>query len=180
MVWEYLIRQYRFIPTILFIAFFVLACIGAVFFILKNGTKSGIRKTLGLILIEYIALLFCSTVIFRNPYHNNCGHNFLPLWSYLEILNGNKELVIVNVMNIIVFVPIGMLLTSSLKNISCRNALLAGFCVSISIESFQCLLDSGFVELDDVLHNTFGSLLGYLLVKISRSVKTSENIRLII
>ncbi|MCD7990469.1 MAG: VanZ family protein [Clostridia bacterium] len=38
---------------------------------------------------------------------------------------------------------------------------MVGFGFSAAIEMFQVLLDRGLGELDDVLHNTWGSLMGY-------------------
>lgn len=55
-------------------------CLGLVVFIAWKGFKSGLRYSAALLLIEYIFLLFCSTVIFRPTgearqydFHPFCG-----------------------------------------------------------------------------------------------------------
>jgi len=49
-------------------------------------------------------------------------------------------------------------------------ALLIGCSISISIEVLQLCFMKGFSELDDVMHNTVGCFVGYMLVKISRFI----------
>ena len=72
-------------------------------------------------------------------------------------------------MNVIVFIPVGMILGSLLRvKGSCLIVLLIGCGISVTIESLQFFLMRGFSELDDVMHNTFGFILGYILVKGSR------------
>lgn len=44
-------------------------------------------------------------------------------------------------------------------------ALAMGLCISGSIEGMQYFLKRGFSEVDDVMYNTVGYILGYMLVK---------------
>ena len=62
--------------------------------------------------IEYIFLLFCSTVIFR-PIGETRQYDFPPFWSY-----DRPELLVENIMNVIVFIPIGLLLGSVFKQVT--------------------------------------------------------------
>ena len=71
-------------------------------------------------------------------------------------------------MNVIVFIPIGILLGITFKQMTWWKALLIGCCISISIESLQFWFMKGFSELDDVMHNTMGCLIGWCMVKGSR------------
>ena len=43
------------------------------------------------------------------------------------------------------------------------KVILFGFGISVSIEAMQFFFKKGFAEFDDVMHNTLGCLLGYLL-----------------
>ena len=43
-------------------------------------------------------------------------------------------------------------------------ALMIGMGISVSIEAMQYFFHRGFAETDDVMHNTLGCILGYLLV----------------
>ena len=52
-----------------------------------------------------------------------------------------------------------------------RKALLValmGCGISVTIEALQFFFMRGFSEVDDVMHNTIGCILGYILVKGSR------------
>ena len=72
-------------------------------------------------------------------------------------------------MNVVVFIPVGMILGSLLRvKGSWLVALLIGCSISITIEALQFWFMKGFSEVDDVMHNTFGCILGYILVKGSR------------
>ncbi len=48
------------------------------------------------------------------------------------------------------------------------KALLVSCGISVTIEALQFLFMRGFSEVDDVMHNTLGCILGYMLVKGSR------------
>ena len=78
-------------------------------------------------------------------------------------------------MNVIVFIPLGMILGSLLRgkgslsrNGSWLMVAIIGCGLSVAIEALQFLFKRGFSEVDDVMHNTFGCILGYILVKGSR------------
>lgn len=68
-------------------------------------------------------------------------------------------------MNVVVFVPVGMLLGMTFRSIKCWQVLAAGCLISVSIEIMQFLFNRGFAETDDVMHNTLGCMAGYMLVK---------------
>lgn len=72
-------------------------------------------------------------------------------------------------MNVIVFIPVGMILGSLLRvKGSWLVALLIGFSISVTIEALQFCFLKGFSEVDDVMHNTTGCILGYILIQGSR------------
>ena len=69
-------------------------------------------------------------------------------------------------MNVIVFIPVGMILGSLLRvKGSWLVALLIGCSISITIEALQFCCMKGFSEVDDVMHNTVGCLIGYCITK---------------
>ena len=84
-------------------------CLGVVFFIAFKGVRTGLRWSSVLLLIEYIFLLFCSTVIFRTAGATR-RYDFHPFWSY-----SRPDLLLENIMNVIVFIPVGMILGSRFK-----------------------------------------------------------------
>ena len=72
--------------------------------------------------------------------------------------------------NIIMFIPIGLLLAPIVGWWS----VLIGFLFSLTIESGQLLFKCGFSELDDVIHNTIGVILGCSLYKIIAVIAGGE------
>ena len=54
------------------------------------------------------------------------------------------------------------------KSMTWLMVVIIGCGISVTIESLQFLFMRGFSELDDVMHNTLGCILGYILVKGSR------------
>ena len=135
-------------------------CLGLVVFIAWKGFKTGLRYSATLLLIEYVFLLFCSTVIFRTVSATR-QYDFHPFWSY-----NRPELLMENIMNVIVFIPVGILLGITFKQMTWWKALLIGCSISITIEALQFYFMKGFSELDDVMHNTVGCIMGYIIYSI--------------
>ena len=75
------------IPHVVFEGLTSIICIGMVVFIAWKGWKTGFRYSAALLLLEYIFLLFCSTVIFRVASQSRT-YDFHPLWSYKAIQDG--------------------------------------------------------------------------------------------
>ena len=171
---QYIISLYKDIPQEVYEGLLSVFCLGVVLFIAFKGLRTGFRWSSVLLLIEYIFLLFCSTVIFR-PTGETRQYDFHPFWSY-----DRPELLVENIMNVIVFIPVGMILGSLLRvkgswskygswfkvNGSWLIVLLIGCSISITIEALQFCFLKGFSEVDDVMHNTVGCIMGYIIYSI--------------
>lgn len=164
---DYALSLVHAIPYSIYEGIASISCLGLVVFIAWKGFKTGLWYSAALLLIEYIFLLFCSTVIFRTTGEVR-QYDFHPFWSYQAIQDGREDLLAENIMNVVVFVPVGLLLGIAFKQMTWWKALLIGCGISVSIESLQFFLMRGFSELDDVMRNTLGCILGYILVKGSR------------
>ena len=169
----YVINLYKDVPTDVYEDLLSIFCIGAILLIAFRGIRKGWKYVVGLFLVEYVFLIFCATVIFRQ-HVETVGHNFNLFWSYEAIENGRKDLIAENIMNVVVFVPVGALLgivsTQRKKGDggwkigwALALALGVGFCISVSIEALQYFLKRGFSEFDDVFHNTVGCLIGFMI-----------------
>lgn len=155
---QYIISLYQDIPQEVYEGLMSVFCMGLVVFIAWKGLKTGLRYSAALLLIEYIFLLFCSTVIFRSTGETR-QYDFHPFWSY-----SRPELLVENIMNVVVFIPVGMILGSWLRvKGSCLIVLLIGCSISVTIEALQFCFMKGFSEVDDVMHNTVGCLIGYVM-----------------
>ncbi len=147
------------IPQSVYLLIALFTCVGLIFILLKK--KNGWMLFAKMLLVEYVALLYCSTVIFRT-YNPEQTHNFTPFWSYVEIYNGDYTVQLPEkVMNLVVFLPVGLLLGLGTRTIKWWQVLLAGCLISVSIETMQFFLKRGFAEFDDVFHNTIGCVVGY-------------------
>jgi glycopeptide antibiotics resistance protein len=168
---QYVINLYQDVPTEVYEGLLSVFCLGTVGLFVFFGWKRGWRKVAGLLLAEYVFLIYSSTVICRIIAEGGAGHNFVPFWSYEAINNGRDDLIAENIMNVVVFVPIGLLMgLITLKKLKLFKAgLLAlgiGLFVSVSIEMLQFFLKCGFSEFDDIMHNTLGCLIGFGVYKL--------------
>ena len=172
---EYVISLYRDIPMAVYEGLLSVLCLGVVFIIVCYGLKRRLKWIAGLLSVEYIFLIFCSTVIYRKGYEG-AGYELSPFWSYTAIQEGRVELLTENIMNVVVFVPVGMLLCMAFKQMTWWKVLLVGCSISAVIELLQFFLMRGFSELDDVMHNTLGCLIGFGIISILRIIfKTRYN-----
>ena len=167
---QYIINLYQDIPQEVYEGLLSVFCLGMVVFIAWKGLKTGLRYSATLLLVEYIFLLFCSTVFFRTT-SDLRKYDFHPFWSY-----DRPDLLIENIMNTIVFIPVGMILGSLLrvkgsstseatKSMTWLMVAIIGCGISVTIESLQFFFMRGFSEVDDVMHNTVGCLIGWFMVK---------------
>ena len=164
---QYIINLYHDIPQEVYEGLLSVLCVGTTLLIAWKGFKTGLRYSAFLLLVEYVFLLFCSTVIFRTPGETR-HYDFHPFWSY-----SRPDLFVENLMNVVVFVPVGFLLGLRIQDSSftIRKALLValmGCGISVTIEALQFFFMRGFSELDDVMHNTFGCVIGYGVYLIGR------------
>lgn len=86
----------------------------------------------------------------------------MPFWSYISYFKGEDDsLLNENIMNVVVFVPVGLLAGLASRSMNWIKALALALCISIPIEVLQFSFEKGFAELDDVMHNTLGCVMGY-------------------
>lgn len=143
----------------------LIICVGTVILWRVYGSKRYGRCLSSLLLAEYVFLLYCSTVFIRESrVDRKC--DFTPFWSYRAIEQGQIQLLPENIMNVIVFVPIGLLIGVGYANWSWWKVLGLGCLISISIETMQYIFKCGFSEVDDVMHNTLGCAIGFGIAKL--------------
>ena len=85
------------------------------------------------------------------------GNNKTVGWSSLKGI----------VLNILLFIPFGYLIPAVWphKKWSWWKIMLFGFAVSFCVETVQLVTRLGFADVDDLMNNTIGSVLGYLIYK---------------
>lgn len=121
--------------------------------------------TLWILLIEYVLIVFCATVICRDALSNR-RIVFLPFWIYVEVLSGNPKVSPLDILfNILLLFPVGVLLVGVLPRLKMLHVFVVGFIMSLTIESLQYVFCKGVAQLDDLIHNSLGCVLGWYLSK---------------
>ena len=89
--------------------------------------------------------------------------SLFPFWSYLEMIRtANLNMGCQILYNILAFVPLGILLPMLGRRFQrLKIILLCGFVLSALIESAQFLFHLGWCDIDDVINNMAGAVIGY-------------------
>lgn len=163
--YHYIINRYNGIPDYIYECFLSFLCIGIISLLLIFGLKKGSRLFSLLLLLEYLILFFLSTIFCRD-FNEGQGYNFTPFWSYIALQNCKKDFIVQIIMNVVAFIPVGILLGCSFYRMRWWKALLIGCGLSIATEILQFMFKLGFAETDDVIHNSTGCLIGFVIYKI--------------
>ena len=150
-----------------------------------------------LILLAYIALLI-KVMVFKdiptihigqlmlNFAGTDTGHgpNFVPFTTIVPYLLGSKGLIIggINIVgNIALLVPLGFLLPFVYPKITWKKSLLIAIASGLSIETMQTVLRVGIFDIDDVILNALGVMLGYgAFILFSKWVREKKYLRILI
>lgn len=148
---------------VLLIVALAAACTALLDLLWRNG-KLGRNKARGYtVLLLYILALFFVIVLGRRTQTYtrivlNPIPGFVNLFSSGSINNWPET-----VLNIVAFVPIGILTYAATKRVRVIKSVLAGFLLSALFEALQYVLRNGYCEVRDILNNTLGTLLGAAL-----------------
>ena len=138
----------------------------------------GRRVTPRPLLAAYILFILMETIIGRKT---GVGRvELVPFWSY-----SHPELRMEIVLNYILFIPFGLLLSLVKKGgevekageiesgveLSTGRIVLTGFLLAASIEIVQLVFRIGLFEFDDMIGNTIGCLIGAVVGKATRELK---------
>lgn len=95
---------------------------------------------------------------------------FREITRTMELMTGHSLFNLIG--NVAIFVPFGMFIGIMLqkKGISALAALRYAFLMSLFLEGAQLLLRIGQFDVDDLLLNTFGGLLGYFIFSVMAAV----------
>lgn len=121
------------------------------------------RVIFGAMFLAYL-LVVCGLTLLNRTNGMYTGRQVVPLFYsyksawYSPLSNEWKNIVA----NILLFVPFGCLLPMSIRWFqSFVKTYLAGFFVTVGIETMQYAKDCGVSEMDDILNNLLGTMIGY-------------------
>ena len=91
-------------------------------------------------------------------------------WEYREVI-GSKATVMNLIGNVVVFIPFGVFLPMASKYKSFIITIFYSFLLSLSVEVIQLIAKVGSFDVDDLLLNTIGGCIGYLVFLICRKIR---------
>lgn len=108
---------------------------------------------------EYIFMLLYVT-IFDRIATEEYQYELIPLWSYWVEGERAPNVVLQILLNVALFLPLGFLLRFC-RRVDFKMMAIVGCVLSIVIELLQLITRRGLFEVDDIIHNTLGCVLGY-------------------
>lgn len=157
------------LPDILpvIIIFTVIASSLRITYLIKHHKKLVLHKELYyLIFILYILSLF-QVVTFQDV--NYGTSNFIPFKEIFRYNFGSRLFVKNIVGNILLFLPYGYFVSDYLKTNKARHTIFLTLLVSTTIEIVQLNIGRTF-DIDDIILNVIGGVLGYLLYTAIRNI----------
>ncbi len=163
------------IPYIVYWILLAVLVVGIVVILFSQKTRRT-QKIARLIFVEWVVLIFCSAVIFREA-RVESAINLVPLSSYFCIAENSylKEVAVINLLNICMFLPVGFFLKCGYRSVTCKKVFLIGFIVSFFVELLQFTFSKGLCEVDDLIHNVAGCMVGYAIATLILTESNDKN-----
>lgn len=149
---------------------------------MKDYQRKKIRLAGRVLMIIYIFLLiyflFLAEWYGREPGgYTEPRYNLIPFleikrfWRHRSALGA--KIVFLNLFgNVIGFIPLGFLLPIVSPVLKKPGIVIClGVCISMTVEYLQLILRVGSCDIDDVILNTFGTVIGYLSYRICNAVR---------
>jgi glycopeptide antibiotics resistance protein len=133
--------------------------------IMKGKKKIAPQKLIvAVVLFCYLIVVLGATLGRRGHYKGSV--NLYPFSAYREAWNSFSITAWRNIiLNIIMFVPFGFLLSVLSERFrKAGKTYLVGFILTVGIECIQYFTGRGIFEIDDIIGNTIGTMIGYGLI----------------
>lgn len=133
----------------------VIAVLGAALFAVFKKDWGTAKRLLLPVLTAYACIVLGITIFNRLP-NDRAKYNLELFWSYRAAVK-NRKLIWEIFLNYCMLLPFGLLGSFYLRG---RGVIIFGFLSSIAIELAQFFMRRGFFELDDIVGNTIGVIIG--------------------
>ncbi|WP_088013275.1 VanZ family protein [Gottfriedia acidiceleris] len=117
-----------------------------------------------LLMANLFYFIFLVAILFLGRNSTSTGINFVPFRTIISYLNNdmNDSLKISNLLgNLLLLMPLGIILKTKIKSI--KLSILTGVIILFSVEIIQFIFKVGSFDIDDMILNSFGLLIGYLI-----------------
>ena len=140
-----------------------------VFYFRNHRQKVSIyREFFNILAIIYIFLMF--QLLTKVELNSGSGMNLIPFKEIMRYEFGSR-LFITNVLgNIVIFIPFGFFVADYVKAKNVGPALIISTIVSVTVEFVQLNIGRSF-DIDDIILNVIGGLIGYYLFACLKSIK---------
>ncbi len=146
------------VPTTVIVAIvFTVCCILMVLYRFKISNTLFIRQASFYLFCGYFFFVLCTTIFYREETFEKRYH-LQPLWSYAKLY---QEQLVQIILNILLFIPIGLFSSGALKKKNIFYAIGIGFVLSFLIELTQLISTRGVFNVDDIIHNVLGCIIGF-------------------
>ncbi|WP_315079839.1 VanZ family protein [uncultured Clostridium sp.] len=164
------------IPYILIVSILIVIwTIYRISVIKKSKEKNVMREIFINVFFIYFLILInltiCKGSVLQISFEDKRSINYIPLVETIKMFQNNYMGIgntLYNVVgNIVLFLPLGFFIPLLFKKKnSVLNIALYGFITSLTIELIQLLTSSNITDVDDIIFNTLGAALGFLIFNV--------------
>ena len=125
-----------------------------------------------------VAVILWVTVLGRESYIENSlvFEPFHVFYSFVKDIQDGRLRISGNFIgNIILFIPVGVLFPLAGDEHRCIKTGFVAFCFSIIIEIIQLVSHRGYFEIDDLILNTLGAVMGYGIYRVVMKLFTKND-----
>lgn len=126
-----------------------------------------------------VAVILWVTVLGRESYIENSlvFDPFHAFYSFVKDVQDGRIRITGNFIgNIILFIPIGVLFPLTGDEHKCVKTGFIALCFSIIIEIIQMVSHRGYFEIDDLILNTLGAVMGYGIYRVAMMLFTKNDL----
>lgn len=131
----------------------------------NNFNCEKLLRSISLVVLVGLFFYILYYTVFSRETGNEINYNLELFWSYSQDSDITHYNFWMNIWNVILFLPVGILIGLAFKKIKWWVVFIVGAFLSIIIEVLQLVLRRGLCEIDDIFHNTLGCMMGFLIIR---------------
>ncbi len=153
----------------------IIAALTIIVGLLSKEVKQKWSYVLWVLLAEYTFVVICFTIICRGTQTFIFARlELTPFWIYKAVKAHIPGVSVWDILlNVVMFIPLGLLVKLLFPKVTWIKMLLIAILSSLFIEMNQYIFEKGFAQIDDVIHNAIGALIGNgIAYYIQKMIKT--------